>query len=173
MRRRLDIAMSLIGSPTVIFLDEPTTGFDPEARNEMWRTIHKLAQGGTTVFLTTQYLEEADELADDIAVLHQGRIVASGTAGELKKLVPGGLVELTFHDEATRDAAAKVLGKSHAQAEGEGATLTITTDGTVAQVAGIFVGLENARIEPTEFSQKVATLDDVFLKITGTSGEGE
>jgi ABC-2 type transport system ATP-binding protein len=171
MRRRLDIAMSLIGSPAVIFLDEPTTGFDPEARNEMWRTIHKLAEGGTTVFLTTQYLEEADELADDIAVLHQGRIVASGTAGELKKLVPGGLIELTFHDEATRDAAATVLGESHAQAEGEGATLTITTDGTVAQVAGIFVRLENARIEPTEFSQKVATLDDVFLKITGTRGD--
>jgi ABC-2 type transport system ATP-binding protein len=172
MRRRLDIAMSLIGSPAVIFLDEPTTGFDPEARNEMWRTIHKLAQGGTTVFLTTQHLEEADELADHIAVLHQGRIVASGTASELKKLVPGGLIELTFHDEETRDAAAKVLGKSYAHAEGEGATLTITTDGTVAQVAGIFAGLENARIDPTEFSQKVATLDDVFLKITDT-GRGD
>jgi ABC-2 type transport system ATP-binding protein len=173
MRRRLDIAMSLIGSPAVIFLDEPTTGFDPEARNEMWRTIHKLAEGGTTVFLTTQYLEEADELADDIAVLHGGRIVASGTASELKKLVPGGLIEMTFGDEETRDAAAKVLGESHAHAEGEGVTLTITTDGTVAQVARIFAGLENARIEPTEFSQKVATLDDVFLKITGTNGEGE
>ncbi len=171
MRRRLDIAMSLIGSPAVIFLDEPTTGFDPEARNEMWRTIHKLAEGGTTVFLTTQYLEEADELADDIAVLHQGRIVASGTASELKKLVPGGLIELTFHDEETRDAAAKVLGKSYAHTEGEGATLTITTDGTVAEVASIFVGLRDARIEPTEFSQKVATLDDVFLKMTGSSRE--
>src|SRR5664280_2082882 len=81
MRRRLDIAMSLIGTPSVIFLDEPTTGFDPEGRNEMWRTIRTLAEGGTTVFLTTQYLEEADELADTIAVLHRGRIVASGTAG--------------------------------------------------------------------------------------------
>ncbi len=173
MRRRLDIAMSLIGTPAVIFLDEPTSGFDPEARTEMWRTIRRLAEGGTTVFLTTQYLEEADELADDIAVLHQGRIVASGTAGELKKLVPGGLIELTFHDKETRDAAARVLGKSHAHTEGEGATLTITTDGTVAQVAGIFVGLEDARIEPTEFSQKVATLDDAFLKITGSSREEE
>ena len=171
MRRRLDIAMSLIGSPAVIFLDEPTTGFDPEARNEMWRTIHKLAEGGTTVFLTTQHLDEADELADDIAVLHQGRIVASGTASELKKLVPGGLIELTFRDEQTRDAAAKVLGKSYACLEGEEATLTITTDGTVAEVAGIFVGLRDARIEPTEFSQKVATLDDAFLKITGSSRE--
>ena len=173
MRRRLDVAMSLIGSPAVIFLDEPTSGFDPEARNEMWRTIRKLAKGGTTVFLTTQYLDEADELADDIAVLHQGRIVASGTAGELKKLVPGGLIELTFHDEETCDSAAKVLGDSYACREGEGVTLTITTDGTVAQVAGIFAGLEDARIEPTEFSQKVATLDDVFLKVTGTSQEEE
>jgi ABC-2 type transport system ATP-binding protein len=173
MRRRLDIAMSLIGSPAVIFLDEPTTGFDPEARNEMWRTIRELAAGGTTVFLTTQYLDEADELADDIAVLHQGRIVASGTAGELKKLVPGGLIELTFHDAETRDAAARVLGESYAHTEGDGATLTITTDGSVTQVASMFVVLRDARIEPAEFSQKVATLDDVFLKITGANGEEE
>jgi ABC-2 type transport system ATP-binding protein len=173
MRRRLDIAMSLIGAPSVIFLDEPTTGFDPEGRNEMWRTIRTLAEGGTTVFLTTQYLEEADELADDIAVLHHGRIVASGTAGELKKLVPGGLIELTFHDEETRDAASELLGSSHEHTEGEGPTLTITTDGSVADVATIFVGLRDARIEPTEFSQKVATLDDAFLKITGTDQEGE
>ena len=173
MRRRLDIAMSLIGSPAVIFLDEPTTGFDPEARNEMWRTIHKLAQGGTTVFLTTQHLEEADELADHIAVLHQGRIVASGTASELKKLVPGGLIELTFHDDETRDAAAKVLGKSHAHTEGDGARLSIFTDGAVAQVASMFVVLRDARIEPTGFSQKVATLDDVFLKVTGAGREDE
>ena len=120
---------------------------------------------------TTHRGTKHDELRH-IAVLHQGRIVASGTASELKKLVPGGLIELTFHDEETRDAAAKVLGKSYAHAEGEGATLTITTDGTVAQVAGIFAGLENARIDPTEFSQKVATLDDVFLKITDT-GRGD
>ena len=86
----------------------------------MWRTIRELAEGGTTVFLTTQYLDEADELADDIAVLHQGRIVASGTAGELKKLVPGGLIELTFHDEETRDAAARELGKSYACRRGRG-----------------------------------------------------
>ena len=173
MRRRLDIAMSLIGSPAVIFLDEPTSGFDPEARNQMWRTIRKLAEGGTTVFLTTQYLDEADELADDIAVLHQGRIVASGTAGELKRLVPGGLIELTFHDEEARDDAAKHLGKSYACREGEGATLTITTDGSVAEVAGIFAGLRDAGIEPTEFSQRVATLDDAFLKIIGGSREDQ
>lgn len=88
MRRRLDIAMSLIGTPQIIFLDEPTTGLDPEARNDMWQTIRNLAKNGTTILLTTQYLEEADELADRIAVLHGGKIVANGTAAELKKLVP-------------------------------------------------------------------------------------
>jgi ABC-2 type transport system ATP-binding protein len=173
MRRRLDMAMSLIGSPAVIFLDEPTTGFDPEARNEMWRTIRRLADGGTTVFLTTQYLEEADELADTIAVLHDGRIVASGTASELKRLVPGGLIELTFHDAETRDAAAELLGKSRAHREGDRTTLKITTDGSAGQVAGVFIELRDARIEPTEFSQKVATLDDVFLKMTGSSREDQ
>jgi ABC-2 type transport system ATP-binding protein len=171
MRRRLDIAMGLIGSPAVMFLDEPTTGFDPEARNEMWRTIRELAASGTTVFLTTQHLDEADELADDIAILHQGRIVAGGTAGELKKLAPGGLIELTFHDEETRDHAARELRKSYACLEGAGATLTITTHGTVAEMAGIFAGLRDARIEPTEFSQKAATLDDAFLKIIGSGRE--
>jgi ABC-2 type transport system ATP-binding protein len=171
MRRRLDITMSLIGSPVVIFLDEPTTGFDPQGRNEMWRTIRALADGGTTVFLTTQNLEEADELADDIAVLHRGTIVAGGTASELKKLVPGGLIGLTFPDEETRDAAARALGTSYSQAQGEGATLTITTDGTTAEVAGIFNELRDARIEPTQFSQAVATLDDVFLKLTGARQE--
>jgi ABC-2 type transport system ATP-binding protein len=173
MRRRLDIAMGLIGSPSVIFLDEPTTGFDPEGRNEMWRTIRELAAGGTTVFLTTQYLDEADELADDIAVLHQGRIVAGGTAGELKKLVPGGLIELTFHDASTRAAAAEQLHESYVCTEGEGVTLTITTDGSVAEVAGVFIGLRDARIEPAEFSQKVPTLDDAFLRIVGRGREEE
>jgi ABC-2 type transport system ATP-binding protein len=174
MRRRLDIAMSLIGAPSVVFLDEPTTGFDPEGRNEMWRTIRSLAEGGTTVFLTTQYLEEADQLADTIAVLHQGRIVASGTARELKKLVPGGLIELTFSDKDSRDAASTLLRSGYELTEGEGPTLTITTDGSVAEVASVFVGLRDARIEPTEFSQKVATLDDVFLKMTGgTDREAE
>lgn len=88
MRRRLDIAMSLIGHPPVIFLDEPTTGLDPQARNEMWRTIQALAHGGTTIFLTTQYLEEAEQLADSIAILHDGHIIAHGTLSELKKLLP-------------------------------------------------------------------------------------
>ena len=92
MRRRLDIAMSLIGDPSIIFFDEPTTGLDPQSRNALWQTIRSLASGGTTVFLTTQYLEEADQLADKIAILNQGKIVAEGTAAQLKKLLPGGQI---------------------------------------------------------------------------------
>jgi ABC-2 type transport system ATP-binding protein len=170
MRRRLDIAMSLIGTPSVVFLDEPTTGFDPEARQEMWRTIREMVQGGKTVFLTTQYLEEADELADNIAILHQGKIVATGTARELKNLAPGGGIELAFQDRQTRDAAAKALGGEPGQTGEGSATLLITTDGSVAAVADIFDRLRDAGMEPTEFTQKVATLEDVFLAITGSDG---
>jgi ABC-2 type transport system ATP-binding protein len=170
MRRRLDIAMSLIGDPSVVFLDEPTTGFDPEARLEMWRTIREMVKGGKTVFLTTQYLEEADELADNIAILHKGTIVATGTPKELKRLAPGGLIELTFRDMQARDAAAKVLSQNPVRSSEDTATLTISTDGSVAAVADIFDKLRDARMEPTEFTQKVPTLDDVFLKITGSDG---
>jgi ABC-2 type transport system ATP-binding protein len=171
MRRRLDIAMGLIGNPAIIFLDEPTTGFDPEARNEMWQTIRKLASDGTTVFLTTQYLEEADQLADKIAVLHQGSIVATGSAAELKKLVPGGLIELTFHDEKSLAKTEHILAKHHTVTKEGDLKLIITTNGNVAEVAGIFTKLRDARIEPTEFSQKIVTLDDVFLKIIGSKKE--
>src|ERR1700730_12704485 len=169
MRRRLDIAMSLIGNPSVIFLDEPTTGFDPEGRNEIWRTIRKLADDGTTVFLTTQYLEEADQLADKIAVLHQGEIVAAGTVSELKKLVPGGFIELTFHNGRDLEEATHALGRlgRHVASNEDGLKLVVTTDGSVAEVAGVFTTLRDAHIEPAEFSQKTVTLDDVFLEITG------
>ena len=172
MRRRLDIAMSLIGSPAVIFLDEPTTGFDPEGRNEMWRTIRTLAEGGTTVFLTTQYLDEADELADNIAVLHQGRIVASGTAERAEEARTGRTDRAGFPRRARPVMPQQGrLATSYVCTEGDDMALTITTDGTVAEVASIFDALRDAGIEPTEFSQKVATLDDVFLKIVGTTGE--
>jgi len=173
MRRRLDIAMSLIGSPSVIFLDEPTTGLDPEARNDMWQTIRKLADGGTTVFLTTQYLDEADELADEIAVLHQGKIVASGTARELKKLVPGGHIIFTFADEKQQDTAKTLLAKQYTVAANDAVTLTVTTEGSTSQVAQLFMQLRDARIEPTEFSQKTPTLDDVFLKLIGSEKKGK
>ncbi len=171
MRRRLDIAMSLIGNPEVIFLDEPTTGLDPEARNNMWQTIRDLAASGTTVFLTTQYLDEADELASTIALLHAGKIVASGTARELKKLVPGGLVELTFHDQKQTQAALNILKNDYKIAEGENLKLTVTAGESAAQLAGLFIKLRDAHIEPADFSQHSPTLDDVFFKLTGKKEE--
>lgn len=167
MRRRLDIAMSLIGNPPIIFLDEPTTGLDPEARNNMWQAIHALAKNGTTIFLTTQYLEEADELADRIAVLHQGTIVANGTATELKKLVPSGLIKFTFQDEKQLEAAAAALGKNYEITEKDEVSLTVSGGGNAAQVAELFIRLRDAKLEPIDFSQQVPTLDDVFFKLTG------
>ena len=165
MRRRLDIAMSLVGSPKIIFLDEPTTGLDPEARNEMWRTIRKLANSGTTILLTTQYLDEADELADRIAVLDGGKIVANGTASELKKLVPAGVVEMTFADDVVAQKAANAL--TEFAPKQDGLKLTVTGDGSVKGLANLFRKMEAAGCEPTEFSQKQPTLDDVFFKLTG------
>lgn len=111
MRRKLDIAMSLIGKPQVIFLDEPTTGLDPEARIEVWKTVKELADGGTTVFLTTQYLEEAEQLANQIAILHEGRIVVSGTLAELKKLFPPAKVEYIEKQPTLEEIFLAIVGK--------------------------------------------------------------
>ena len=111
MRRRLDIAMSLIGKPQVIFLDEPTTGLDPEARIEVWKTVKELADNGTTVFLTTQYLEEAEQLADRIAILHEGRIIANGTLAELKKLFPPAKVEYVEKQPTLEEIFLAIIGK--------------------------------------------------------------
>lgn len=171
MLRRLDIAMSLIGNPPIVFLDEPTTGLDPQARNDMWRTIKQLAKGGTTIFLTTQYLEEADELADTIALLHKGTIVASGTARELKKLVPGGLVELGFQDAAQQKAAYALLKRHYSVEQRDAVTLTIEVGEGATKLAELFARLRDAHIEPAEFAQKLPTLDDVFFKIVGDKKE--
>lgn len=171
MRRRLDIAMSLIGNPSIIFLDEPTNGLDPEARNDMWQTIRTLAKNGTTVFLTTQYLEEADELADAIAVLHHGKIIAKGTANELKKLVPSGLVKFTFHDEKQLKTAIAVLENDYEIIERDDLTLTVANGGGTTQIAGLFIRLSDAKLEPTDFSQQIPTLDDVFFKLTSNKKE--
>jgi ABC-2 type transport system ATP-binding protein len=172
MRRRLDIAMSLIGEPSIVFLDEPTTGLDPEARNDMWKAIRKLADNGTTIFLTTQYLEEADELADTIALLHEGKIVANGTASELKKLVPGGMVELTFHDKSQLQHALPVLQGQYKVTHPEGSlVVTVAAGNRASEIAELFIRLRDAHIEPSDFSQKVPTLDDVFFKLTGSKKE--
>jgi len=114
MRRRLDIALSLVGKPQIIFLDEPTTGLDPEARIEVWKIVKELANGGTTVFLTTQYLEEAEQLADQIAILHEGRIIASGTLAELKKLFPSAKVEYVEKQPTLEEIFLAIIGKKEA-----------------------------------------------------------
>jgi ABC-2 type transport system ATP-binding protein len=171
MRRRLDIAMSLIGASPIIFLDEPTTGLDPEARHAMWHTIKTLAHGGTTIFLTTQYLDEADELADTIALLHKGIIIASGTASELKKRVPSGLVALSFHSEQELQAATSALVSHYNVTTSGELTLTVAVGAQVAALAELFIRLRDAQIEPTDFSQRVPTLDDVFFKLTSDQVE--
>lgn len=170
MRRRLDIAMSLVGEPEIIFFDEPTTGLDPESRAHMWDTIRQLVGQGTTVFLTTQYLEEADHLADAIAILHDGRIVARGTPEELKARLPGGTVELVFDEDEPREAARRALGGQR-EIEQAGSALLVTTDGTVADLAGLFVRLGDAGIEPDGFARKEPTLDDVFFRILADEKE--
>jgi ABC-2 type transport system ATP-binding protein len=164
MRRRLDIAMSLVGDAPIIFLDEPTTGLDPKGRTDMWLTIVQLVENGTTVFLTTQYLEEADHLAEEIAILHDGRIVASGTPKELKAMVPTGLVELEFGEEEHLAAAQRALGELREVSRVD-SKLVLPTTGSVAEMADVFTRLGDCGIEPTSFSSQPATLDDVFFKI--------
>jgi ABC-2 type transport system ATP-binding protein len=164
MRRRLDIAMSLVGDSPIIFFDEPTTGLDPKGRTDMWLTIRQLVQDGTTVFLTTQYLEEADRLADEIAILHGGRIVASGAPDELKAMVPTGLVELEFGEDAQLSAAQRALGEVHEVGRVD-SKLVVATSGSVAEMADMFIRLKDSGIEPTGFSRQLPTLDDVFFKV--------
>jgi ABC-2 type transport system ATP-binding protein len=164
MRRRLDIAMSLVGGAPIIFFDEPTTGLDPKSRTDMWLTIRQLVEHGTTVFLTTQYLEEADRLADEIAILHGGRIVASGTPDELKAMVPTGLVELEFGEEAQLTAAQRALAGRH-EVDRVDSKLVVATSGSVAEMAEMFIRLKDSGIEPSGFSRQLPTLDDVFFKL--------
>jgi ABC-2 type transport system ATP-binding protein len=166
MRRRLDIAMSLVGDASVIFFDEPTTGLDPVGRTDMWQTIQELAQSGTTVFLTTQYLEEADRLADEIAILHGGRIVADGPPDELKTMVPAGIVELEFGEQEQLAAAQRALFGQYSVSQVD-AKLVVATTGSVAEMADMFIRLKDTGIEPTRFTKQTTTLDDVFFKILG------
>ncbi|MGW7823503.1 ATP-binding cassette domain-containing protein [Streptomyces puniciscabiei] len=164
MKRRLDIAMTLVGDPRIIFLDEPTTGLDPRSRHTMWQIIRELVSGGTTVFLTTQYLEEADELADRIAVLNGGRIAAEGSADELKRLVPGGHVRLRFTDPAEYERAATALRET--TRNDEALTLQIPSDGSQRELRAILDWLDAAGIEADELSVHTPDLDDVFFALT-------
>ncbi|MFE0547525.1 ATP-binding cassette domain-containing protein [Streptomyces sp. NPDC058891] len=168
MKRRLDIAMTLLGNPQIIFLDEPTTGLDPRSRHNMWRIVRELVSDGVTVFLTTQYLEEADELADRIAVLNDGRIAAEGTAEELKRLVPGGHVRLRFTDPASYRRAATAL--SGASRDDEALTLQLPSDGSQRELRSILDRLDSAGIEADELTVHTPDLDDVFFALTGGAG---
>ncbi|MFC8046702.1 ATP-binding cassette domain-containing protein [Nocardia sp. NPDC057353] len=172
MTRRLDLAMTLVGAPRIIFLDEPTTGLDPRSRRSMWQIIRSLVDDdGVTVFLTTQYLEEADELADRIAVLDKGRIVAEGTAAELKRLVPGGHIRLRFTDAAALDRATAVLDT--AQILGEEFTLAVPSDGSVAALRAVLDRLDLHDLEPAGLAVHTPNLDDVFLSLTGHAADSK
>ena len=165
MKRRLDIAMTLVGSPRIIFLDEPTTGLDPRSRHNMWQIIRELVTGGTTVFLTTQYLEEADELADRIAVLNDGRIAAEGTADELKRLITGGHVRLRFTDPDAYRSAASALRE--APRDDESLTLQLPSGGSQSELRAVLDRLDAAGIEADELTVHTPDLDDVFFALTG------
>ncbi|WP_262705253.1 MULTISPECIES: ATP-binding cassette domain-containing protein [Streptomyces] len=165
MRRRLDLAMTLVGDPQVIFLDEPTTGLDPRSRRTMWDTVRSLVAGGTTVFLTTQYLEEADQLADRIAVLDGGRIVAEGTADELKAQIPGSHVRLRFTEPAEYERAADAF--PGAARDDEGLALRVAGDAGMEALRALFDRLDAAGVRAADFSVHTPDLDDVFLALTG------
>lgn len=172
MSRRLDLAASLIATPPVIFLDEPTTGLDPRSRLSMWAVIEQLARDGSTILLTTQYLEEADQLADQIAVLDGGRIIAQGTSNELKEKVGKERVELTFSELSQFRKAKSIIAKS-AKTDEERLTISIVNDGGVRNLRQLLEKLENAKIAVDGLSLHKPTLDDVFLHLTGHGTEEE
>ncbi|MCX5311781.1 ATP-binding cassette domain-containing protein [Streptomyces sp. NBC_00154] len=167
MKRRLDIAMTLVGDPRIIFLDEPTTGLDPRSRHNMWQIIRELVTGGVTVFLTTQYLEEADELADRIAVLNDGKIAAEGSADELKRLIPGGHVRLRFTDPSAYQTAASALRE--VTRDDEALSLTIPSGGSQRELRSILDWLDSTGIEADELTVHTPDLDDVFFALTSSS----
>ena len=168
MRRRLDLAMTLVGSPRVIFLDEPTTGLDPRGRRTMWDAIRGLAAEHVTIFLTTQYLEEADQLADRIAVLDHGQIVAEGTPGELKRRIPGGHIRLQFTDPDARRAAERALSTASPDDDNDDElTLRVPSDGDVAALRRVLEQLDDAGVEIAQLSIDNPDLDDVFFAVTG------
>jgi ABC-2 type transport system ATP-binding protein len=165
MRRKLDLAMTLVGGPRIIFLDEPTTGLDPRSRRTMWTIIRELVDGGVTIFLTTQYLEEADRLADRIAVLDQGRVVAQGTPDELKHRLPGTHVRLRFTTAAELDAAARIFPGS--TRDDDALALRVPGDGGTKSLRALLDRLEEYAIVAEGFSVHTPDLDDVFLALTG------
>jgi ABC-2 type transport system ATP-binding protein len=164
MRRRLDLAMGLIGDPRIVFLDEPTTGLDPRGRQNTWQIVRELVADGVTIFLTTQYLDEADQLADRIALLNHGKLVAQGTPEELKRMIPGGHVTLRLADaDGLRRAADALEGSTVDTAQ---LTLQVPSDGTVAALRSLLERLDHAAVDVDDLSVHNPDLDDVFLALT-------
>ncbi|MBQ1025209.1 ATP-binding cassette domain-containing protein [Micromonospora sp. C95] len=169
MRRKLDLAMTLVGDPRIIFLDEPTTGLDPRSRRTMWSIVRDLVADGATIFLTTQYLEEADQLADRLAVLDQGRLVAQGTPEELKRLIPGTHVRLRFSAAAELDAAAGIFPE--ATRDDDALALRVPADGGTKSLRALLDRLDEHSLSAEECSVRTPDLDDVFLALTGHATE--
>jgi len=170
MRRKLDIAMSLIGTPAIIFLDEPTTGLDPQSRLVLWDTIKMLAEDGTTIFLTTQYLDEAERLADYIAILNEGRIIAEGNMDELKKSMPRNVIEFSFTEISALEKATNLLKGYHARADKDALILAVAINDSIDQMAEVLSCLKAGCINVSRFEQKLPTLEDVFLNLINENG---
>jgi ABC-type multidrug transport system ATPase subunit len=169
MRRRLDLAVSLVGRPRVLFLDEPSSGLDPRGRHQLWQTIRRLVQDGTTVLLTTQYLEEADQLADQVVVIDRGRIIAQGALGELKSQVGGDRLQLRVASPTTARRAAEVvadLGSGPPQVDAQAAEVTLPVDG-ITVLPEVVRRLDAAGLALSDLVVRRPTLDDVFLALTG------
>jgi ABC-2 type transport system ATP-binding protein len=168
MKRRLDLAMTLMGRPRLIFLDEPTTGLDPGSRQTMWQIIRELVRDGVTILLTTQYLEEADQLADRIAMLDHGRIVAEGTPEELKRRIPGAHIRLRFADDASLAKAARVLPEG--TRDDEALVLRVPNEGGIRSLRDVLARLgDDVAVE--DLSIHTPDLDDVFFAVTGNASK--
>jgi ABC-2 type transport system ATP-binding protein len=173
MRRRLDLAMSLIASPPIIFLDEPTTGLDPRSRLTMWDMIKKLVEGGTTILLTTQYMDEADQLADDIVVIDSGKVIAKGTPDSLKARIGSDRLEITISKKSNLETAKKAINVKGLQVDEEKYVLSIATKGGITELKKVLAKLEEAKIQVESVELRRPTLDDVFLSLTGHAATKE
>ena len=176
MRRRLDLGASLVGQPKILFLDEPTTGLDPRTRKELWDIIRELASEGTSILLTTQYLEEADELADKIAVIDYGKLIAEGTSAQLKKRLGGDMVEFELRNKADYEKALKAVDRfcnENRQADEDELTIKIPVKNSAEDLLTVTKMIDESGIKPVNISLHKPTLDDVFLAITGKKAVNE